>query len=222
MLSVLRHWTTGYGDDMGQEVVVAYDGTPQSRAAVEWAAQECRLRRTGMTLCQVWCGPCPGRQEGVAAEERRLAGRCLSEGALLAERLGPGVAVHPALIRGDPRETLAAMGRDAAMLVVGQRAPGRLVRLLLGSVGAYLAACAACPVVVVRGPHPPRGRPVVAGVDGSPAACAALAFAAQAARRRGVPLVAVHALGLDGADPGRAERALGEAVRPWRGRGGPP
>lgn len=60
-----------------------------------------------------------------------------------------------------------------------------------------MAAHAACPVVVVRGPEPDSGsdvlRPIVVGV-GEPLDCeAAVRFAFEAAAARAVPLVAVHA-----------------------------
>ena len=65
--------------------------------------------------------------------------------------------------------------------------------LVLGSVGSAAAAHAACPVVVVRGESTPTDGPVVVGVDGSRLSEAALAFAIDAAVRRGTSLVAVHA-----------------------------
>lgn len=179
---------------MKHEIVVAYDGSPQSRAAVEWAAQECRSRRrTGMTVCEVWDGPYPERAEAVAAEERRLAGVRLFEGVRLAERLLPGREVRPVLLRGDPGDRLVALSRDAEMLVLGhrdlwhrdlwgrdlwgrdlwardfwRRGLGGFAGLLLRSVSAYAAAHAVCPVVVVgaSGERPSRGGVVVA-VDAS-------------------------------------------------------
>ena len=55
----------------------------------------------------------------------------------------------------------------------------------------------ACPIAVVRGTAPqvppPRGGPVVVGVDGSSAGAAALALAADLAAALGSRLVAVHA-----------------------------
>jgi nucleotide-binding universal stress UspA family protein len=57
-----------------------------------------------------------------------------------------------------------------------------------------LTAHAPCPVVVVRGSvEIDPSRPVVLGVDGSPAGEAAIGFAFQAAADRSAPLTAVHA-----------------------------
>jgi nucleotide-binding universal stress UspA family protein len=215
---------------MQQEIIAAYDGSEQSRAALEWAAEECRARYVGLTLCEVWCGPYPGRADGVATEERRLASRDLAEGARLAERLLPGREIRPALIHGDPKEALVTLSREAAMLVVGHRELGHrefggVAGLLLGSVSAYLASQARCPIIVVRGPRPRAGAPhgVVVGVDGSAPSAAAVEFAVHLARRRRMPLTAVYALG-EGTRSARSadkgEQTLAELVGPWQARYG--
>ncbi|MEV4460959.1 universal stress protein [Microbispora sp. NPDC049633] len=210
---------------MRQEIVVAYDGTRQSRAAVEWAAAECRVRRrAGVTVCEVWDGPYPERAEAVAAEERRLAALRLFEGVRLAERLLPGREVRPVLVRGSPKDTLVALSREAAMLVMGHRAHrghgGRLAGLLFGSVSAYAAAHAACPVVVVGAPPPaPPAGGVVVGIDAArpdgPETECALRFAVEVARGRSLPLTAVYATRGGGPE---GERALTRIVEPWRRR----
>jgi nucleotide-binding universal stress UspA family protein len=84
---------------------------------------------------------------------------------------------------------------DAGLVVVGNRGYGRFEELFAGTVSVPVAAHAATPVMVVRQPgRDPAGArlPVVVGLDGSTAAEAALRFAADEARLRGVPLVAVY------------------------------
>jgi nucleotide-binding universal stress UspA family protein len=88
------------------------------------------------------------------------------------------------------------------MLVVGHRGNEGFDGLLVGSVAARLAAHAYCPLVVVRESATEEG-PVVAGVDGSPASGAALAFAFGEAALRGV---GVH-LVCSAQDPGAAGSA---------------
>jgi nucleotide-binding universal stress UspA family protein len=90
---------------------------------------------------------------------------------------------------------LDAESRRAQLLVLGHRGLGGVIGLLLGSVTVALAACAACPVVVVRGARPLDASPplpVVVGVDSTPNSEAAIAFAFGAADARRAPLVAVH------------------------------
>jgi nucleotide-binding universal stress UspA family protein len=93
------------------------------------------------------------------------------------------------------------------------------VDLMAGSVVVTVAAHAGCPVVAVRESEPEastrRAEPVVLGVDGLPAGEAATAFAFDAAARRNVPLVAVHAWSDLVLDPERDRR------RPRCRAGGP-
>jgi nucleotide-binding universal stress UspA family protein len=71
-------------------------------------------------------------------------------------------------------------------------------RVLLGSVSSGLIHHAHCPVAVIHGEAPigvlgPSKLPVVVGIDGSPASESATAIAFDAASRRGVDLIALHA-----------------------------
>ena len=81
------------------------------------------------------------------------------------------------------------------MVVVGSRGNGRLSRAVLGSVSAGWCHHAYCPVVVVHGTLEAGAmqRPILLGVDGSPASEAAIGFAFDEAARRGVGVRALHA-----------------------------
>jgi nucleotide-binding universal stress UspA family protein len=95
---------------------------------------------------------------------------------------------------GMPAALFVSLSAEAQLAVVGHRGLGGFAGLVIGSVGAALAAHAACPVVVVRGPDASRqDGPIVVGLDGSPQSEAALAFAVEAAVARRVPLRAVRA-----------------------------
>lgn len=90
---------------------------------------------------------------------------------------------------------LVDASKDAEMIVVGSRGNGRLDRLVLGSVSTGLCHRAHCPVAVVRGDVSAEQdqRPIVLGIDGSPASEGATAIAFDMASRRGVSVVALHA-----------------------------
>ena len=76
---------------------------------------------------------------------------------------------------------------------MGSRGLGGFTELLVGSIAGTVAAHGECPVVVIRGGDAEfGGRPVLVGVDGSPAGEAAIAFAFEDAASRGVPLIALH------------------------------
>jgi nucleotide-binding universal stress UspA family protein len=167
----------------------------------------------------------PGLGVGHRTVVRDGAARHLAAAAATALVTAPDLAVEQVLVEGFPTPALQAESADAALVVLGDRGLGGFTGLLLGSVAVSLAAHAACPVVVVRGPEfdasAPRVEPVVVGVDGSPASEAAFAFAFAAAALHAVPLVAVHAwcdLVVDPTrGPGRAPRGVEPGV-PGRGR----
>ncbi len=101
------------------------------------------------------------------------------------------------LAEGPPAAVLCERSSTAEMVVVGSHGQGRLPGSLLGPVSWQVAGHARGRVVVVRGQWRPVNQapgPVVAGVDGSPASRAALAFAFEEATLRDVPLIAVCAL----------------------------
>jgi nucleotide-binding universal stress UspA family protein len=88
--------------------------------------------------------------------------------------------------------------RSASALVTGTRGRSGLAEALLGSVSLTVAGHAQCPVIVVRGNHDNQARTgthgrVVLGVGERPAGSAAVRFAFEEARRRGVPVDVVRA-----------------------------
>ncbi len=182
-------------------VVVADDGSPSSRAALTWAAQEAGSR--GARLRVLYAADVEGADLGGAAVLAHLAreegARITAEAAARAAETEGAPAAD--LIETDvrlsrPARALVGASQHADLLVVGNRGRGALAGALLGSVAFAVSARAACPVVVVRGDadrRPGPGHPVVVGVDGSDAAEVAVAHAARAAARAGAPLVVLAA-----------------------------
>jgi nucleotide-binding universal stress UspA family protein len=172
-------------------VVVGVDDSPSSVVAVDHAAIEAELRGWDIRLVHVQ------RPLGHRPTDR-------DDGAALLEHLidrvhacSTNVAAVSRLHVGFPAVTLVDHAMDAGLVVVGSR-HGRAKEALGGSVSGYVASHHPGPVLVVRVPGWPAGgqlatRPVVAGVDGSPAGRAAAAFAAEEARLRGCDLVLLHA-----------------------------
>jgi nucleotide-binding universal stress UspA family protein len=138
---------------MRREIIVAFDGSPHSRGAIEWAARECRAQRAELTVCHVWDGPRAEREAVITEQQRRLAGRILFEGVGLAERLLPGRDVRSILARGTPGPELVSLSRAAEMLAVGSRGLGRVRAQILGSVSQELLRRASCPVAIVKHHH---------------------------------------------------------------------
>lgn len=168
---------------MTGRIVVGVDGSAPAAAAVGWAATEARLRRAELVVCSV-------------VEPHSVGDDTFDSDAILsAARAAAGGQATTLTRQGDPSTELLAAGRGADLLVVGSRGRSRLTEALLGSVSRACVTHAPCPVVVVRHPssRAPVGR-VVAGLDGSVHARAALLLAAEEAQLRGTKLQVLHAV----------------------------
>ncbi|MGK4584729.1 universal stress protein [Kitasatospora sp. HPMI-4] len=191
-------------------IVVGYDGSPESAAAVDWAAREAQRRRLPLELLQAWPWQ-PGQPLG-SEEAKRWGKQQLAQREVELRALLPGLEVTAAHIPGGvPADVLEAAGRNAAMLVLGSRGLGALRGFLVGSVSQEVLARAACPVVLVRagttatdehpaapGPLAPADAPyreVALGLDTGHPNDEALGFAFEAASVRSAPLRVVRAWG---------------------------
>jgi nucleotide-binding universal stress UspA family protein len=178
-------------------VVVGFDGSDSSTRAAEWAANEARTRGRGLTLVHALLPPVTTGGLGIGLppsldlieQLERHARERLDEFAASLD----GLDVRTAVSIGSPSAVLLEASETADLVVVGSRGRGGFAGLLLGSVGGQVAAHASCPVAVIRQLAPDSGRTVVVGIDGSPAAEAALAFAFDEASHHGWSVTAVHA-----------------------------
>lgn len=184
-----------------QGIVVGYDDSPDSRAALDWGAATARLWQTTLTVMHsvdVAAAPTePAYDFGRLPESLGQAGReVLAAGVARAQQLMPEdsrVVGVPAV--GSPAGELVRASKDADLVVTGSRGRGPIQSGLLGSVSYAVTAHAACPAVVVRAGHPAHpgpDHPVVVGVDGSLAAEKALDVAAELAAMSGATLHVVH------------------------------
>ncbi|MFE7271913.1 universal stress protein [Streptomyces sp. NPDC057623] len=140
-------------------VLLAVDGSPAARGAVEFAFTRASLHGTDLVALHAWsvrtdrAYDSPADPPFVTYDEERLRDE---EERVLAEALGglrdlyPDVAVHRRLARGRVRHTLIEASADAGLVVVGARGRGGFAGLLLGSVSQALLHHAHCPVAVVR------------------------------------------------------------------------
>lgn len=175
-------------------VVVGVDGSPGSRRALAWAAEEAALRRAVLDVVVVGHSPHHrGAGPSAQAEAPMLAGEAaarLDEAAEEVSDIAPGLTVEKLALDGDPARILCDRSSEAAMLVVGSRGRGGLTGALLGSVSTKCAHHSKAPVVIVPEPHPRRrGSPharqvgtVVVGIDRSPGSQRALSWAVEEAR----------------------------------------
>jgi len=196
---------------MSRTVVVGLDGSPESRAAAEWAAREAKLRALPLALVHVWEPvPVPMAQAPLIGPETQAhwaarVPREVAEGLRLRHL---GVDITAEQRTGHPADVLTDATEDAELLVLGSRGLSGIGGFLVGSVGLATLARAERPVVLVRAGEQaadeheldPSGipsaagpyRPVVLGIDRSGPDDAVTAFAFEAARRRRTALHVVY------------------------------
>ncbi|WP_030299806.1 universal stress protein [Streptomyces katrae] len=222
---------------MRHTVTVGFDGSRESLAAVDWAAEEALCRRVPLRLVQAWSGDDPRTRLVDPGTARGWGERRLGTAERRLRRRHPGFDVETAWVAGDPAEALCAAGEEAGPLVLGSRGLAGLAGFLAGSVSLSVLARARRPVVLVRphnrpalGEDGPAGE-VVVGLDVSAPGDEVLAFGFAAADRYGCGLRVLHSWAVPavyGPDMGRAlplllteiaqdaRRALDEALAPWR------
>ncbi|MFE7855517.1 universal stress protein [Streptomyces sp. NPDC057403] len=145
--------------DPSGPVLLAVDGSPESRPAVEFAFAAAQARAVGLVAQHVWNTATERVYDGPADppfttyDEDRLRDE---EQRVLAEALSglgtayPDVAVERRLVRGRVSGTLVEASAAAQLVVTGAHAHGGFTGLLLGSVGQTLLHHAHCPVAVIR------------------------------------------------------------------------
>lgn len=133
-------------------VVVGYDGSAESTAALAIAAEHAGSDGTVVAVHATpitpdWRGPL---RDQIVLEAEHAQRRLLAH--IQATELGPAT-IEPSILEGDPVDALlrVAETRKAREIVVGSRGLGR-VRAILGSVSHRLLERSEVPVTVV----PPR------------------------------------------------------------------
>ncbi|WP_240134641.1 universal stress protein [Streptomyces sp. MUM 178J] len=226
---------------MTHHVAAGLDGSPESLAAAEWAAEEALLRRASLRLVHA---------EEIAAGSaaplvrpdvvRDWADGILTEAAEELRRRHPGLEISTRRLTGRPAAALAVDALDADLLVLGSRGLGTVLGFLVGSVGMAAVGATERPVVLVRaadaragGPGRDRSGPygeVLLGVDIHQSCDRLLAFAFDEAAHRGCTLRVVHAWTLPPVfsyapvlDPGvqlevgrTVAQSLSDMLTPWR------
>ena len=134
-------------------IAVAYDGTPEAKAALARARELAEASRAALRLLTVVAPPValPG-VAGYVPVNPPDPDEVIAEGVAAA---GTAVPVDARRLDGVPAKALAAqVGEDGVdLLVAGSRGYGPVARLLLGSVSSRLLAAAPCPVLVVPRPR---------------------------------------------------------------------
>jgi nucleotide-binding universal stress UspA family protein len=144
-------------------IVVGVDGSLHGLAAARWALDEACHRQADVEL--VCCRHAPymaetsghamayvSPEEMTAQSTQVLADTLSALAPDITRARDEGCRVETQVLEGPPGPVLVAESKGAAMVVVGRRGHGALVRLLLGSVSRYVMLHATCPVVVLGVP----------------------------------------------------------------------
>ena len=138
-------------------IVVGFDGSQQSRGALEWATEEARYRAAELRVVTVWSkAPMawyPALLETAAGEVVAESSPEQQAEALGAEAVqsASGVNVVTRTIHSDSAASaILEAARDADLVVVGSRGHGGFAGLHIGSVSVQVTNHSPCPVLVVR------------------------------------------------------------------------
>ena len=183
-------------------VVVGLDGSENSRSACNWAATEAEGVGARLLIIHAFplqTLPMTGERDPKAIDSEREVDAIAAD---LRTASGGRLTTEASVVDDFPTDTLVRASRVASMVVVGTRGLGDFGTLVLGSVSAYVAAHASCPVAVVpltteaangvRTPPPTPDAPVVVGVGLKTGDLQTLDFAFDRAQRLGRPLRVVH------------------------------
>jgi len=138
-------------------VVVGIDGSVDAQRALEWAANEARLRSTRLTVVHGYQVPLVGAYPFTAMTmDPTLMPRAARNllGAALEQLDITGLEVSPVSSPGGAAYAVLECASDADLVVVGSRGFGRFQRLLLGSVATQVVHHSPCPVAVIRQAEP--------------------------------------------------------------------
>lgn len=198
---------------MSYTIMVAADGEPEHRAALDWASARAARDGARLELVHVversWneSGEQPGRLlEGAAksllSSEVRIAAhhaRTVAERAASAagrsgvQTVVPDIDISTRILFGHVGHELASASEDVDLLVIGTPSEAERRHAFASSVAVRVAAVSECTVVAVPHDWKDDGRGVVVGADGERMTEAAVAFAADEAALLGEPLTVVCA-----------------------------
>ncbi|MCM2390664.1 universal stress protein [Streptomyces albipurpureus] len=198
---------------MSRTVIAGLDGSRESLAAADWAAQEAKLRGVPLKLVNVWESVPLVQAPFLSAEnEQHWAEQLPREAGEELRKAHPDLDITVEQLTGRPADVLPELSKDAELLVLGSSGLGGFTGFLVGSVGQAVVSRTEGPVILVRavspveqpGEEPQEGPavqgdvrgPIVLGLDANEPDDALIQFAFDAAQRRAVPLRVVHSWNL--------------------------
>ena len=189
-----------------EKVLVAYDGSLQSKEALQWAIYFCRRTGVPISVAKVFEPVLPEfRYSEVGAlplemfEKYAVAQKADYQLMDDVKELGRSqeVEITTTMLNGHVSRTLLdyAGANGISLIVAGTRGHGTLKQLLLGSVTHGLVSIADIPVLVVKRYHPGAGatasRKIMVAFDGYPQSRAALDWSIEIAKHIAAQVIVV-------------------------------
>lgn len=170
-------------------VLVGVDGRAGGMHALGFGAAEAVIRRAPL---RVVCVHGRTRDPAGGVPTSRDVQTVVADALAKVLNRYPALTACGHVLDGRAEHVLVAESAEAELTVVGSRGRGALTAMVAGSVSAEVAAHGHGPVVVVRGAgYWASRRPILVGLDGTPAGDAAVGFAFEEAALRRVPLHAI-------------------------------
>lgn len=135
-------------------VVVGYDGSAHSEAAMEYAVEQARAREVPLHVLFAWQRPLSSPY--AVAYSDLLADAFEQENRAMAERMArqreknPDIEITDEQVVDHPANALIRAGGTADLVVVGSRGLGGFASAVLGSVSHAVLHHVTCPIAIVR------------------------------------------------------------------------
>jgi len=181
-----------------RSVVVGYDESAPSEAALQWAARAAEHQGRGLTILHAAERITYTQDAGSGLWDKRdvmgQAEEVAQRGASTVAKTYPDLPVQVAGSLFSAKVALGEMSTQASMIVLGSQGKGRIGTALLGSTAYAIAGYSRCPVVIVRDGEallPGPDRPVFVGINGTGGSGRAVATAVEVAQEWDAPLVLI-------------------------------
>ena len=185
-----------------KKILVAYDGSPHSKAALDWAMMLSVNNGAEVEVIKVFEPIAQSNLSNYVINtdlveqyaEMEKADRQMMEDVKIFCKEACNAKVHVDVLEGNVASTLLDYARENGfeLIVVGTKGHGMLVEMLLGSVTNSLVSLSKTPILVVNDQKAPaKLQKILVAYDGSDFAKAALDLAIDVARSAAAKLLAV-------------------------------
>lgn len=179
---------------MSEKFLIGVDGSDHSKRALAWGLERATARGASVELLHVADVSFLSESVAFLSEAQKVSEQMLEQQTEYARSLGYEGEITGRAIVGHQIAEVEEASRSADLLILGAHTGSKFAGSFFGTRAVKIAAVAHCPVAVIPAEHETiPGGGVVVGVDGSESSKKAIAYAAEVASFRGVPLIAVYA-----------------------------